>query len=320
MKKKKEEGGPASLEETHYRTLLQEALRQHQPAPEHNVHPLAGVGRARGAPELGLHRPLTQRLAHGLHRLRPVPDGAVAVLVLDAAAEGPARLYEGEKFHFYSAQLRVRIALAQGVHSALSVPVRLAGQALHVLRGAAGVVAGRELPARQDELQLVRLQRRGLAPVLRALGCDGCQLGELLRSRESAAYDHARYAQSGKLGYSVEGHEVPQTEGVVVHAAAERIFLAAEPGTGAPVGAAAAVYRGHVALALSRSAERAVGRHAELGTAGPERRSPPRKARRAAAPATRPAAARPLCLRRCAGPAAPRQIRAAQAPPAAPPG
>ena len=26
MKKKKEEGGPASLEETHYRTLLQEAL------------------------------------------------------------------------------------------------------------------------------------------------------------------------------------------------------------------------------------------------------------------------------------------------------
>ena len=26
MKKKKEEGGPASLEETHYQTLLQEAL------------------------------------------------------------------------------------------------------------------------------------------------------------------------------------------------------------------------------------------------------------------------------------------------------
>ena len=249
--------------------LLKEALRQHQPAPEHNVHPLAGVGRARGAPELGLHRPLTQRLAHGLHRLRPVPDGAVAVLVLDAAAEGPPLLDEGEELHLHPAQLRVRIALAHGVHRALRVPVRRSGQGEHVVLNRAAQIGVRPLPAGEHELQLVLFRRQGLAPVAHAFHAYLRDLCKLLRPLYAPAHDRAGYAEVLKLRDVVQAAQVLETERIVVHPPAEGVALTAEPRAVAPVGAAPAVHGREVALPLPGRAQRAVHRHAQLHTAAP---------------------------------------------------
>ena len=216
-----------------------------------------GVGRAAGLEHLLREVGRGQALAPGLLGHGAGDHGLVAVVVKGDGLDGLALFRHGVEVHRHPSQLPLRVALpGQGEHL-LRVLVGLAPHAEHVLQIPVEVALGEAL-AGEGPLQRLHLLGGGLAVLLEGVGVDSGDDGGVLRALHAALDLHAGDPRLLQLLEPVHQTVVLEGEGVVVHAAAQGILQTAGLGAHAPVAAALADERGHIALARMAEAQRPV--------------------------------------------------------------